>query len=227
MKRILLLAKNPALSHEAFLGHWTGVHAPLVASTPGYGDYVSWYGGAMPADLPEAALAYGNDGFVEFHLKPTREDLPPLAEVPHYKTKVIPDTPNFCDKENSLSAFAEETVVTEPSGSAKIVNMLRAPEGLSRDAFLQRLVAAANTKVAADDAIRGYRLNVLNIGSPTNFLGQPTAGDRSFDVIEEIYYDTLEAAQEGFAKGAAIPADGTLAGSYVGIIRQFYADAAA
>lgn len=226
MKRIILMVRKPALNQEAFLGYWTGVHAPLVTSTPGFSDYVSWYGGAMPAAMPETVQAYGNDGFAEFRLKPMRQDLPPLAELPHYKTKVIPDTPNFCDKEKSFNAFVEETVVKEPSGSVKIVNMLEAPEGLSRDAFLQGLLAAAATKLGADDAIVGYKLNVLNPGSPLNFLGQPASSSRSFDLVEEIYYDTLEEAQNGFAKGAANPAHGRQVGSYFGTVNQFFSDKA-
>ncbi len=65
IKRISLLSRKPALSHEEFVDHWLHVHGPLALAVPGIRRYVQSHikGETTRADIPAPDMEI--DGIAE------------------------------------------------------------------------------------------------------------------------------------------------------------------
>lgn len=108
IKLLILVRRNPALSHEQFRHHLSQVHAPLVRACPATKSYVRKY--VQSYRLGDATGPADPDGAAELWFD-SRDDMDRFFSDPHYLEVVRPDEPRFADLENSIFMVTEEAQI--------------------------------------------------------------------------------------------------------------------
>lgn len=101
-----LLVRNPALTHEEFVEHWTSVHGPLIRDTPELARHLVRYEQHPIADDRGASVGTW-DGMAIQWLE-SIDDLFAFISEPAYAEIVAPDEQRLLDMDRIEVAFTEE-----------------------------------------------------------------------------------------------------------------------
>lgn len=216
-KHIGFLQRNPALTHEQFVAHWTGVHGPLFGQMPGIVHYAlnvmtpsdsNPYDGA--AEIwweSEAALLASMAGDSELARK-SREDGRYLIDFGRSRT----------GGEGGWSFVSREIEVKRPASGAarpkfKKFYVLKRRPGMSDDEFAiawrdEHAKSVANGPNAGK-FLAGYTLNIIDHQNK-NTLPTSWDGYASLWYADRAAYDESERlmkATRDRTKSAAAPKD--------------------
>jgi uncharacterized protein (TIGR02118 family) len=150
LKKIAFLVPRYGLSQEAFTRYWRETHGPLVAGSPGYGQYRRKYVQNHFVGRPMGD-AFEYAGMAEFWLPGDNEDT--FATTQIYRERIKVDEMKFIDMDGTVSMTAIEEIVRVATGSIKLVVIRR-----QIDPVMSKMGSAANG-VVLNHVIKGsFRL---------------------------------------------------------------------
>ena len=150
LKKIAFLVPRYGLSQEAFTRYWRETHGPLVAGSPGYGQYRRKYVQNHFVGRPMGD-AFEYAGMAEFWLPGDNEDT--FATTQIYRERIKVDEMKFIDMDGTVSMTAIEEIVRVATGSIKLVVIRR-----QIDPVMSKVGFAANG-VVLNHVIKGsFRL---------------------------------------------------------------------
>ncbi|CAG9275164.1 EthD domain-containing protein [Paraburkholderia unamae] len=206
-KPLYLLKRLPTISHEQFCDHWYEVHPTVLKSIP---EWVQLRSGYVQNHL----IGSGNlsdwrfpyDGVTQVYLRAGTEGGPPFPELPVFRERVIPDENTFLDRERTIVLKTLEHVVVPGSSRVKVFIFHRRRADLSLQEFTdlwttQQREIVLNQKDFTRE-LRGYRQNVLIAGQSRYLAGNAIPAHEEFDGASELWFDSVEAAEETFRKSA-------------------------
>ncbi len=180
LKKIAFLVPREGLSRDQFMRYWArDLTAPLVAGSPGYGEYRQKYVqnhflGADPIGQP-----FDYAGMAEFWLPGDNEDT--FATTPIYRERIKIDEMNFINMDGTVSMTAVEETIQPGTGTVKLV-------------VIRRGVPKAEAKLAGKAGqLRGAYLNHVIKDSFRLPGARPVQG--AIECIEEYWFDSETDAQ--------------------------------
>ncbi|MGM0930462.1 MAG: EthD domain-containing protein [Actinomycetota bacterium] len=216
MRRAALLVPKPGMSHESFEHYWKHQHGPLVASTPGYGKYRTFYAQSSVVGEGPIGSATRYSGLAEVRLPAAADAAGNFVDTPEFQHRILPDEQAFLDREASVAlALADEVVITG-AGPAKLIVMSACRDDVPPDEFrrqyLTRYAAALQGTGTFSRHVGGWTAGFI-VGPVTSLTGEAVVNFPSTGVLEEFRFADragLESACESFADSAVAKIAGDL-----------------
>jgi len=117
VKLFALLPRKKDLSHEEFVEHWLGRHAPLIAGTPALARHIARYEQHVRHRPDELSGGLDFDGVTEQWFE-SMDDFVAFISEPEYAELIAPDEQRFLDMDRLEFIITEEPVVAigDPHG---------------------------------------------------------------------------------------------------------------
>jgi hypothetical protein len=116
VKLFAVLRRNPEMTHQEFVDHWTGSHGPLIANEPTlarhivrYEQHVRHHPGALSGNKDI-------DGVTEQWFR-SMDDFVGFMSEPKYAELIAPDEQRFLDMEHLEFIVTEDPIVVIGGGA--------------------------------------------------------------------------------------------------------------
>lgn len=203
LKKIAFLVPKPGLGDQDFRRYWREVHGPLVAGSPGYGEWRLRYAqnhGLGPGPL---GRPFAFAGLAEFWLPGRAPNEDAFSETAIYRERIAPDERNFIDMQRTISFAALEQVLVVGRGPRKVIVLSRRAGGLDEAGLRATLAAAAETLEIL--GLRGWRADHGVHGS-FRLPGGRHVDPLAIDCVESLWFATEADMGAFFARTANLRA---------------------
>lgn len=216
LRRAALLVPKSGMSPESFEHYWKHVHGPLVASTPGYGKYRTFYAQSYIIGEGPIGSAARYAGLAEVRLPAAADATGDFAETPEFQHRILPDEQKFLDREASVALALADDVVITGTGPAKLLVMSACRDDVPLEEFrrqyLTRYAAALQGTGAFSSHVCGWAAG-FTVGPATSLTGEKVENFPSTGVLEEFRFadrEGLGSACESFAESTVAKIGGDL-----------------
>lgn len=207
IKKMVLVARKPDLSAEAFSKHWRENHGPLVASSPDYGKWRLKYIQNHILKQGPIGASFDLAGIAEFWLPGSSPNEDDFTKTPIYQERIKDDELKFLDMKGTVSFAAAEDILVQGTGKVKLMVLSTKKGGMSEQELKARYkegstAALANTAFLRH--LRGWTVN-YTIEGTFRLAGGFAAETLPVDCVEELWFDSIPDCEQ--AVSACLKAD--------------------
>lgn len=191
MKKLAFLVQRPDMPVDEFRRYWREVHGPLVAGSPGYVAWRTFYAQNHPLRPGPVGHPFAYSGMAVFVLPGQSPNEDRFSQTDIYRGRIAPDEAKFIDMDRTVSFATSEHLARNGRGPTKLVVLIARPAGTEREEF--RAAACKAAEAATDDrqlpAVAGWALNFA-VADSLRLPGGRVAYDPRIDLVHEIWFDS-------------------------------------
>lgn len=201
LKKIAFLVPKPGMSGDDFRDYWRETHGPLVAGSPGYGEWRLRYAQNHVLDRGPVGAPFAFSGMAMFWLPGPSPNEDTYAQTSIYRGRIKVDEMNFVDMDRTVSMSAHEHVLKAGNGEVKVVVLSARATGVSADGFSRAYrqdFAPVALASPVGSRVAGWSANITIPGTFRLPGARPVDGF-AIDCVEELWFASRRDAQDFFA----------------------------